>query len=124
MIQEIYCGIPNSNSYKPYTIEITDDIDTILQRVRVVLGTTKGDVLGDPDFGINLEDYLFEMNIPEAQVKKEILNQITKYVKPGTNPMYSIDVKVNFGKTSSRDDYMIVDIFINQQKRLGILVGA
>lgn len=125
MIQEIYIGIPNTNQYKEKTIEITDDIETILQRIRMVLGTRKGIVLGDTDFGMNIEDYLFDMNFSEEKIRKEILYQITKYVSPTVGPMYSIDVKVNFGKNTVEGyDYMVIDIYINQQKLLGFLVNA
>ena len=125
MIQEIYIGIPNTNQYKEKTIEITDDIETILQRIRMVLGTRKGVVLGDTDFGMNIEDYLFDMNFSEEKIRKEILYQIAKYVSPTIGPMYSIDVKVNFGKkTVEGYDYMVIDIYINQQKLLGFLVNA
>ena len=125
MIQEIYIGIPNTNQYKEKTIEITDDIETILQRIRKVLGTRKGIVLGDTDFGMNIEDYLFDMNFSEEKIRKEILYQIAKYVSPTVGPMYSIDVKVNFGKNTVEGyDYMVIDIYINQQKLLGFLVNA
>ena len=125
MIQEIYVGIPNTNQYKEKTIEITDDIGTILQRIRMVLGTRKGIVLGDTDFGMNIEDYLFDMNFSEEKIRKEILYQIAKYVSPTVGPMYSIDVKVNFGKNTVEGyDYMVIDIYINQQKLLGFLVNA
>ena len=125
MIQEIYIGIPNTNQYKERTIEITDDIETILQRIRMVLGTRKGIVLGDTDFGMNIEDYLFDMNFSEEKIRKEILYQIAKYVSPTVSPMYSIDVKVNFGKNTVEGyDYMVIDIYINQQKLLGFLVNA
>lgn len=125
MIQEIYIGIPNTNQYKEKTIEITDDIGTILQRIRMVLGTRKGIVLGDTDFGMNIEDYLFDMNFSEEKIRKEILYQIAKYVSPTVGPMYSIDVKVNFGKNTVEGyDYMVIDIYINQQKLLGFLVNA
>ena len=125
MIQEIYIGIPNTNQYKEKTIEITDDIETILQRIRMVLGTRKGIVLGDTDFGMNIEDYLFDMNFSEEKIRKEIRYQIAKYVSPTVGPMYSIDVKVNFGKNTVEGyDYMVIDIYINQQKLLGFLVNA
>lgn len=125
MIQEIYIGVPNTNQYKERTIEVTDDIVQILQRIRVLLGTRKGQVLGDPDFGLNLEDYLFEMNLNAASIKKEILLQFGKYIIPGTNPMYEISVDVNFGKNPyAAYDYMIVDIYINQRKYLGVLINA
>lgn len=125
MIQEIYIGIPNTNQYREKTVEITDDIGTILQRIRMVLGTRKGIVLGDTDFGMNIEDYLFDMNFSEEKIRKEILYQIAKYVSPTIGPMYSIDVKVNFGKNVVEGyDYMVIDIYINQQKLLGFLVNA
>ena len=125
MIQEIYIGIPNTNQYREKTIEITDDIGTILQRIRMVLGTRIGVVLGDTDFGMNIEDYLFDMNFSEEKIRKEILYQIAKYVSPTVGPMYSIDVKVNFGKNTVEGyDYMVIDIYINQQKLLGFLVNA
>ena len=63
MIKEIYCRMPSDANYKRNgsVIESTSMEENLLQRIRICLGTRKGEVLGDPFFGINLEDYIFDM---------------------------------------------------------------
>ena len=122
MIQEIYTIGPEADNYVEGQIETTDAVQTILERIKIILGTRPGEVIGDPNFGINLEDYLFDINVDTDKIKKEIGDQITSYI--GNTSPYSVGIDVNFGKASSEFyDYMLIDIYINQEKTLGVIVG-
>jgi hypothetical protein len=53
MIKEIYCKMPADAGYAP-NIESTDEAYNILQQIKVVLGTQKGQILGTYGFGVDL----------------------------------------------------------------------
>ena len=56
-------------------------IEFIIQKLENILFTNKGDVLGDPNFGANLEYYLWSTRVPSSKLQREIEDQITIYVK-------------------------------------------
>ena len=59
MIKEIYTILTSDRNYK-LQLDTNDEIVKILQQIRMVLGTRPGEVLGDINFGLNLNQYLFK----------------------------------------------------------------
>lgn len=121
MIREIYCKLSSDANFNPQ-IESEDEIQNILQQVRVVMGTKKGQVLGSYDFGINLNEYLFQYNINEAVILYNINRTLAEYVYYDTS-RYNIYADVKYGHDDNgTSDYAVVDIYINERPCLGILV--
>ena len=46
-------------------MEADGDIAEILIQIETLLFTSKGSVLGDPDFGLNLDDYVYTGDLDE-----------------------------------------------------------
>ncbi len=57
-----------------------DVIRVIIQKYEMLLFTNKGDLLGDPDFGCDLQILLFQTKVSAEGVRKIILQQIRKYI--------------------------------------------
>jgi len=57
-----------------------DAIRVVIQKYEMLLFTNKGDLLGDPDFGCDLQRILFQTKVSSQGVKKVILQQIEKYI--------------------------------------------
>jgi len=55
-------------------------IEFIVQKLENILFTNQGDVLGDPNFGANLEYYLWSTNVPATRIEKQIQEQIDEYL--------------------------------------------
>ena len=122
MLREIYCRMPSDKNYIRGKIEIHDQIEYILQQIRVCLGTNPGDVLGAEDFGIDLNQYVFSMSFNQTEVKNKISELINQYVDYDRTK-YVIDIDVNYGHDRyNACDYAVINISINQQKMLGVLV--
>ena len=86
-----YQGVPKYNSSEL----VEDDIvRVIIQKYELILFTIKGEVLGDPEFGANLDELLYETSVSEEYVRNIIVDQINDYVTEmmGT----SFDIKVVF----------------------------
>ena len=116
--------MPGDPNYDSSILDSTDDIENILQRIRVCLGTKPGKVLGSPSFGIDLQEYLFNMSYNADDIENKIKSMIDEYVTQVYDNKYDISVDVNFGKeTDSGDDYMLIDISINNEKIMGIIVS-
>lgn len=122
MVKEIYCRMPSDINYFPI-LDTSDELEQILQRVRVVLGTKPGEVLGDPTFGIDLESYVFSMSFSPETLQTMLTNYINNYVQLGAQ-RYSLRCEVNYGHdVSTVSDYAVIDIYVNEQKALGIVVS-
>jgi hypothetical protein len=71
-MREIYNRDPLDPEYNPYQVETTDLVEICVGQLKMVLLTNKGEVLGDPKFGLNLEDLIFNLNLSESSIKKEL----------------------------------------------------
>jgi phage baseplate assembly protein W len=103
-----YEGIPKYNS-----ADLVEDdlIRVIIQKYQLILFTIKGEILGDPDFGANLDELLFETTVSEAFVRDIIQDQLQTYVPEimGT----SFDIKVVFVQDPENyQDMMFINLTI------------
>ena len=119
MLREIYC-IPDSETrFKENVVEINSELDTIIQQVDLLLFTNKGDVLMMPEFGCNLEQYLFETTWNQMAIKEMIMNQIRGFIY--NDGSFEIDVDINFYQWDF-NIAMVVDLTINNVKVASYLV--
>lgn len=119
MIREIYLRNIEDPNYQEGILEHSNDVESIIQQIRMILGTDYGQVLGDCNFGVSLKKLVFQTKIPKQKIEQLIQEQINDYVNTKN---YSVTTKVSFGKSSLSSDYAIVDIIINQKAVLGIIV--
>lgn len=119
MINDIYSRGPSESKYASNVIDVTDGISQLILKIENVLFTRKGDVLGVPDFGCNLEDLLFSIVLNEAVIQQRITSQIQAYCLANDNT-YGIDVRVSFFNNEGRNG-ALVDIYVNEQRVIGAL---
>jgi hypothetical protein len=79
-LRDFYLRPETDPAYRPNQLEVYDDLESAIQQIKMTLFTRKGEVLGDPDFGVELEKYLFEFSIDPFGLTKEAGGQINKYV--------------------------------------------
>jgi phage baseplate assembly protein W len=72
-------------------------IEFVIQKLENVLFSNKGDVLGDPDFGANLEYYLWSTNVPVNKIENEIKTQVAVYIPELSFYQYSLSVEIYEG---------------------------
>lgn len=72
-----YDGHPK---YESNRIIEDDEIEVIVQKLEMILFTTKGEVLGDLNIGVNLEYYLWQTRITSGNLKSKIAEQISSYI--------------------------------------------
>lgn len=120
MIKEIYIRTPDDPNYLSGIIDFKSETEYLLNEIKVILGTSKGDVLEETNFGVNLEDLVFNTVKNSMQIEQMITQQIQvyAYIPDGM----SISTRVNFGDSGLGYDYAIVDIIINGQKCMGFLI--
>jgi len=119
MIQDIYIRNPEDPNYVINVLDHSDPIESIISKIRVIFGTRQGQVIGDLNFGLGIEDLIFETRINKVRLEEDIKRQIMEYVTESSK--YKIEPKVSFGKAEGYD-YCVIDIFIDDKKTFGILV--
>jgi hypothetical protein len=85
----LYQGQPKYDSTELIEDEL---IRVIVQKYQMVIFTNKGEVLGDPDFGANLEEILFEFRVSEDYVKGKIQEQIETYIPEMLGSSYNLEI--------------------------------
>ena len=120
MVKEIYIRTPNDPNFVPNIIDYSNEVESTLSQLKMILGTNKGDVFGTYDFGINLNYLVFGTKLPKEEIRQRLLDQIVSYGNISKN--ISLDIDINFGQSGYGYDYAIIDITINGKKTIGFLV--
>jgi phage baseplate assembly protein W len=112
---------PSLNNPTDQNQDITDPLDQVKQNFRTLLLTSPGEKLSDPQFGIGIQNFIFEMNIPEteAQIKSRINSQAKIYMS------YINITNIQTSKFQDNDNglYLAITYYvpeINQQDRIVI----
>jgi hypothetical protein len=90
--KDIYIGYKGHPKFSINKIIVDDIIRTIVQKYEMILFTNKGDLLGDPDFGCDIQNLLYQTKISAYAVKNIIINQINTYIPELSSINYSLEV--------------------------------
>ena len=109
-------GDPGFNRDK---IQQDDELSMLLTQIETILFTKKGSVLGNPDFGANLENYVYELRYNDYLIKREINEQIKRYAPLAKK--YPVNIEVDFTEELNRH-VMFLDITIDSKFQLGVYI--
>lgn len=99
---------------KDSILEVGDELSMLVIHIEMLLYTQKGDVLGEPDMGIGLDDLLWERGFSNYQVEQEIILQIQEYIPLARR--YEITTNVSFFRGSDYNnsrDVAQIDILVD-----------
>ena len=108
-VRDFYMRTLGDPKYIKDTLETTDDIEEAVSQIRMTLLTEKGEVLGEPDFGVNVNKYLFEFDIDPFALSGEAEGQIDKYVTSSRKR----DMQVRPGKYTDEKQRQIFVLNVN-----------
>lgn len=109
-------GDPGFSSDK---LQQDDELSMLLTQIETILFTRRGSVLGNPDFGANLEDYVYELQYNEYLIKRAINEQLNKYVP--LSKKYPVSIEVDFTEELNRH-VMFLDIRVDSKFQLGVYI--
>lgn len=100
-------------------LDLSDPLDEIKQNFKILLLTRPGEKLDEPDFGIGIQNFLFEMNTIEVkqQINSRIRSQVTTYL----SSINIINVDLSTFDNSENGVYVAITYYvpqINQQDRI------
>lgn len=89
---DFYIKGPDEPKYNNSLIIEDDIINVIIQKYKLILFTNKGDLLGDPNFGADIELLLFETKVSESFVNDAIVQQINSYIPELNSMNYTLQI--------------------------------
>jgi|JI61114BRNA_FD_contig_31_5616341_length_664_multi_2_in_0_out_0_2 phage baseplate assembly protein W len=119
MSREIYTRDPNDPNYKEDSLETSDEIETLLGQLRMILLTNRGEIIGAPNFGVSLEETIFSLDYNEYAIRSALNDQLLMFC-PLANK-FDVKFDVKFAKGTVRD-ICLIDIYLNGDKAFGVLV--
>jgi hypothetical protein len=99
--------------------QIVEDeiILVIINKLEMLLFTNKGELLGDPDFGSDLQTLLQTTKVSSDYVRKQIIQQISIYIQELNSISYTLDVSFMQDPASFQDvmfiNFMVRDVEVN-----------
>lgn len=82
MITDIYLRSEDDPNFVPDTMHIHDEIEETVTQTKMTVLTQPGEVLGEPDFGLNAFAFLYERDntVDVESLETRSNNQIQTYV--------------------------------------------
>ncbi|CAB4159506.1 hypothetical protein UFOVP699_242 [uncultured Caudovirales phage] len=102
-LRDFYFREPGDPRYREDQLEVSDDLESTLQQIRMTLFTNKGEVLGEPDFGVDIDKYLFEFSVDPFSVSLAASEQINKYVGETRKRRITVKPSLYADERSNRD---------------------
>jgi phage baseplate assembly protein W len=114
---ELYIKSFGDPNYNAEDIVIENEVEMLMSQIEVILFTNKGEVLGNPDLGCNLEDLLYTFNFNNHKIKTLIQDQIAIYCP--LSRKYPVEVDVVFQRGEVRD-VAYIDILVNNKYLISV----
>jgi phage baseplate assembly protein W len=116
---ELYIKAIGDPNFRADQMQVDEDIQLILTQIETLLFTAKGSVMGSPDFGLNLEDYVYSFMYNNDMIKGVVSNAISEYIPLSTK--YNVNVEVDY-VTETERNAMYIDITIDNRFGIGLYV--
>lgn len=112
-----YIGDPN---YDPNQVHVENEVQQLITQIETILFTSKGEVLGAPGFGCNLEDLIYSLGYNEHQLKSTIEGQLNAYCPLAKK--YNVETKISFLRGTVRD-VAYIDIAVDSKYLVQVYVN-
>ena len=122
MYNDFYLRSPDDPQYFPDILAVQNDTENLLTQIRMTLLTSKGEVLGMPDFGFGAHDYLFDTNMINTSTVADVAkDQIDLYCTLAEGR--DIKTEANIFNLEKYRDALALDIKLDGELELGLLLG-
>ena len=116
---EIYSKNQQDLDYVPDQLDISDEVQIYLNQIRNIFSAEPGAIMGAADMFVDLESYIYEMGLNEADLERVVTTAINKYASYASK--YPTSVKVRFTQGTVRD-IAFLDIVIDDTKRMELRI--
>lgn len=117
---EFYVRAIGDPNFDPSKIHSESEIAQLITQIETMLFTNRGEVLGEPNFGANLEDLIYSLNYNEGQILTLLREQLEVYIPLAQK--YNAQIDIQFFKGTVRDIAQI-DIVIDSKYQVGVFIN-
>lgn len=111
----------NDTSFDPTAVDETNEIEQLLNQLKMLFFTNQGDVLGPgTSLGLNLDRLIFETNYNKFTILNNIKFQAGQYLVYDDS-RYTLDYELQFFQGQVRD-IALLTVFINSQQALKVKI--
>ena len=126
MAVDINIKYPNHPRYQYNQVEVTSDLDILIQNIELILFTNKGEVLGEEDFGASLDEFLFKLNVDMDRLVNLVRESIYREIDNARS--YNIQVSGDlFARAHETIGILTIDIVepnnTNNQAKIEALIN-
>ena len=108
-------------NYKANTLEVNDDIEALIYQIKMPLGTNRGEVLGESEFGCDLDGLLFASEFYMVGFNTVVTDQVMKFSELAQ--VYPVSVSMVNMPIDAYRSSVVLDIKINGKSTFGVLFG-
>lgn len=116
---ELYIKSIGDPNFRYDQMQVDEEIQLLLTQIETLIFTTKGDVMGAPDFGLNLEDYVYSFMYNDDMLKGLVSSAISQYIPLASK--YPINVSVEYTSETERNA-VYIDIIIDNKYGIGLYI--
>lgn len=117
---DFYVRVKGDPNYDANKVHSESELAQLIGQIETMLFTNKGDVLGDPEFGANLEDLIYSLTYNESQIAAVIETQMDRYIPLADK--YNVQTTVEFYRGEVRDIAQI-NIEIDSKYQVGVYIN-
>lgn len=107
-------------NYRQDVLEVNDEIEALIYQIKMPLGTTKGEVLGEEDFGCDLDGLLFASEFYMVGFDRVVSDQIANFSELAQT--YPVSVSMTDFPIDAYRTSVMLDIKINGKSTFGVLM--
>lgn len=119
-MRDLYMRHENDPTYVPDRLEVNDEIEALVYQAKMTINTNKGEVLGEIEFGCNMEELLFSTNVYAMSFGSVLTNQIMQYSEYAR--IYPVRVNVKQLDDGVGRSTVLLDVMITERSVFGILM--
>jgi hypothetical protein len=116
---ELYIKALGDPNFDFEQLQVDEEIQMMLTQIETLVFTAKGDVMGAPEFGLNLEDYVYSFMYNDNMLQGLVSNAISDFIP--LSRKYPVQVNVEYTAQSDRNA-VYIDITIDNRYGIGLYV--
>jgi len=117
-IRDFYSRTEDDPKYKDGVLENSDELEECIAQIKMALLTNKGEVLGEPGFGLEVNKYLFDFEIDPFKLSNDANTLIENYVTGSSK--YDIGIKPSKYTDDKERDIFVLGVNIEGEDPFGI----
>lgn len=119
-MQEFYLRAETDPNYTDDIYMVSDEIESLIYQMSMILMTSTGEVLGAYKFGMSLTEQLFSYAFDPSLYTNALADQTNLYCELARN--YAVEYSIKKIKDGNHKFAVVIDAIINGKSLFGVLL--